>query len=350
MKKDNGRGIRKPEMNKFQRDLLGHINRIKEHYKADKNASMEKWFTADQVCQILDIYAGMSDASANIVCKRENVSCHIFGGFYGDAFKMRDALLNITAIDLSDLERQEYGNYNNSDIYIFLGNYLGGCLYGINVITTVMALGLIFPKHVKFIIGHTELECTNPSTSCTYKEQCIALYGEAGGNKVFNKLVQAINNLPLICFLNDMLCVSGGPPTNESDFDAEQLKQWKVHLGIKGNEYSINTMKSCALNEVIAHEQIEDKVDSIKQNGRVVWCLDDIAEFCRSKFIKTLVSNHHITWRYERETKAKIMIRILLCNSSPYVAFSIGSQNWDIAYLRVHFENGEMKNFSFEKF
>lgn len=166
---------------------------------------------------------------------------------------------------IGDLHGQFYDLYNillrfdfNTDIVLFLGDYVDRGVFSVEVYLYLLSLKTTYPNNVFLLRGNHESE--RMTTYFTFKTECIYKYDES----MYDVFVQSFYSLPLAAVvMNSLYCAHGGiSPNIEFVHEINSIDRFReppftgVYCDILWSdphprfnmklEYSINTQRNCS--------------------------------------------------------------------------------------------------------
>ncbi|KAK8895001.1 hypothetical protein M9Y10_023443 [Tritrichomonas musculus] len=98
----------------------------------------------------------------------------------------------------------KYG-YPPHSYFLFLGDYVDRGSNSVEVLLLLYSLKILFPNHIYLLRGNHE--CESLTTQYEFRKECETAFSK----KVYYKIIESFNSLPIAAILNkDIFCVHGG--------------------------------------------------------------------------------------------------------------------------------------------
>lgn len=199
--------------------------------------------------QYVDLLLLFARGSAKLLAKQPMVAaavapCRVFGDIHG---QLRDLLLILAA----------FGAPSEKDAtsYVFNGDFVDRGSHQVEVIGLLLALKIWMPDRIWLVRGNHEDRIMNDRYG--FKDACTKSVGSTFGPKLFDRIQQVFDVLPLACLIEKkVLCVHGG--IGDGMWNLEHLKSVKRPL----NSDMLQDPCNRWVNEILWSDPIEDGKDS----------------------------------------------------------------------------------------
>ncbi|KAI1285043.1 Serine/threonine-protein phosphatase PP1 [Halotydeus destructor] len=176
-----------------------------------RSASAKAWFSNKK--QALDTISNLVDLASEIVSQESRIlkvqsPVYILGDIHGNFS------------DLMTYERNLWssGPWVNGTSYLFLGDYVDRGTWSVECTCYLMALKVLAPHRFFLLRGNHEIRSI--AKMFTFYRECITKYDREIGKKIFEKINEFFDRLPVAAVIDEnIFCAHGGIPFSGTKID-----------------------------------------------------------------------------------------------------------------------------------
>jgi len=186
--------------------------------------------------------------------------------------------------------------------YLFLGDYVDRGTHSLEVICLLFALKCEQPWSVHLIRGNHEADEINAHFG--FKEECVRRLGQRGGERVWNKINEVFDWMPLAALIDDrILCLHGGLGRNISSL--QQIESIARPLRMSESEKEIWDI---LWSDPTPNDGVEGVQPSQRGPGLVAFGPDRVQEFCNATGVQLIIRAHECVMDgFERFAGGKLL-------------------------------------------
>ena len=246
-------------------NLIDYMKDLKKQ-KANKEKYLDRVYLLKMLLKAKSIFGAQNESLIDIYIP-DNKNFTVVGDIHGQFYD----LLNIFEIN---------GYPSEENPYLFNGDYIDRGAFGLECITTLIALKILYPNHVFMSRGNHEDVDTNERYG--FRNEIIYKYDE----KIFNCFSEIFKFLPLGHILNEEVLVIHGGLFSKDGVTIDELK--------KINRFQ-DIPKSGLMNDLLWSDPMAENGKIPSRRGAGVNFGPDITEkFLKQNHLKLLVRSHEV--------------------------------------------------------
>jgi diadenosine tetraphosphatase ApaH/serine/threonine PP2A family protein phosphatase/Ca2+-binding EF-hand superfamily protein len=230
--------------------------------------------------------------------------CRIYGDVHGN---LPDLTMMFNSFSWPDRRKGDILSMN----YVFLGDWVDRGRFSVEVVVVLFCLKILYPRKVHLVRGNHEDRVMNAVFG--FRDNCVAVFSEEGGDRVWSKINEVFDHLPLAAVVEkEVLLIHGGIGENISSVDELRNIRKPIYVPSEVENSKLNKLDKIILDALWSDPTDNDHVLGVhlspRGEGACRYGPDRVEEFCLKNSLKMIIRAHECVQRgYEYFAKGRLI-------------------------------------------